>query len=489
MEGKGHAETLIAFDNNTSPQNFTFSADGRYLYGSSYYTGVSNLFRYDRERRVHEALTNTETGLFRPMEYTADSLLAFEYTGQGFVPVVVPVSVKEDLSAVTYLGQAIVDAHPVVKQWTVGSPRAIDPDSVITARGAYHGLSELQLQSAYPIVAQYKDYTTVGMKMTLSDPLQLESIEATVSYAPAPSLAAHERLHASVSILHWPWKVKASYNRADFYDLFGPTKTSRKGYGVGLSYTGSLLHDRPRMLDYTIEAAAFGGLDHVPEYQNVASSYDRIMSFHASLDYKNLRRSLGAVEYEQGITASLGLSSNYVRSSYFPRFSGELAYGLLLPIDHSSVWVRVAGGQAVGTRGEPFASFYLGGFGNNWVDHQDEHRYRELESFPGVEVNAIGATNFARGMLEWTLPPLRFRRVGIPSIFCTWARLALFSSVVAVDPDHPPTRTLVYDIGGQVDLRLVVFWRLESMLSIGYAVAAERDQKMTREFMLSLKIL
>ena len=29
------------------PESFVFSRDGRYLYGSSYYTGVSNIFRYE----------------------------------------------------------------------------------------------------------------------------------------------------------------------------------------------------------------------------------------------------------------------------------------------------------------------------------------------------------------------------------------------------------------------------------------------------------
>jgi hypothetical protein len=489
MEGKGSAETLLAFENNTSPQNFTFSADGHYLYGSSYYTGVSNLFRYDRERRVHEVLTNAETGLFRPVPMTVDTLCAFEYTGTGFVPVAVPVDVKEDLNAVTYLGQRIVDAHPVVMQWTVGSPKKVDPDSVITFRGEYNGFSELQLQSVYPIIGAYKDYAAAGVKMTLSDPLQLESIEASVAYTPSPSLPMAERFHANVKVLHWPWKMKMVYNRADFYDLFGPTKVSRKGYGLGVEYTGSFLHDRPRTIDYTVEASAFGGLDHVPEYQNISASYDRIISLRGSLDYMNLRRSLGAVEYEQGVTASLAMSSNYVRSSYLPRFSLELAWGFLLPLDHSSIWLRASGGQAIGERDEPFARFYLGGFGNNWVDHQDEHRYREMESFPGVELNSVGASTFLKGMMEWTLPPLRFRRVGVPTIFCTWARLALFSSVVVADPDHAPSRVTVFNLGGQVDFRLVLFWRLESMLSVGYALAAEQDQRISREFMLSLKIL
>jgi hypothetical protein len=293
LAGKGESELLMAFENNTSPQNFTYSGDGKFLYGSSYYTGVSNLFRYDLAKGTHEALTNAETGLFRPVPLTGDSLLAFEYTGQGFVPVIVPVEVKEDLSAVTYLGQRIVDTHPVVTHWTVGSPRTINPDSVITFTGSYGGFGDMRLQSVYPIVAGYKDYTAAGFKMTFSDPLQLDVIEVTLAYAPAPSLTAGERFHGSLHILHWPWKIKAAYNKADFYDLFGPTKVSRKGYGLGIEYTGNMLSDRPRTLDYTVKVAAFGGLDHVPEYQNVAASYDKLVSLQGTIDYKNFRRSLG----------------------------------------------------------------------------------------------------------------------------------------------------------------------------------------------------
>ncbi|MCH9031774.1 MAG: hypothetical protein IIB00_05890, partial [candidate division Zixibacteria bacterium] len=40
------------------PATFVFSPDGRYVYGSSYYTGVSNIFRYDFELDSMEALSN-----------------------------------------------------------------------------------------------------------------------------------------------------------------------------------------------------------------------------------------------------------------------------------------------------------------------------------------------------------------------------------------------------------------------------------------------
>ena len=113
-------------------------------------------------------------------------MLAFEYTGRGFVPVIVPVQVKEDLSAVTYLGQRIVDAHPVVTRWTVARRARSTLTRSSRSRGAYGGVGDMKLQSVYPIVAGYKDYTAAGFKMTLSDPLQLECIEATLAYAPSP---------------------------------------------------------------------------------------------------------------------------------------------------------------------------------------------------------------------------------------------------------------------------------------------------------------
>jgi hypothetical protein len=48
MEGK--AEAIASFDFTPSaPEGFVFSPDSRFLYGSSFYTGVSNIFRFEVE--------------------------------------------------------------------------------------------------------------------------------------------------------------------------------------------------------------------------------------------------------------------------------------------------------------------------------------------------------------------------------------------------------------------------------------------------------
>ena len=89
VEGLGRHDVtpLARFDFGQSvPNNFVFSPDGRALYGSAYYTGVSNIFRYDLETAKIDAVTNTDTGFFRPIPLGGEDLIAFRYTGTGFVP-------------------------------------------------------------------------------------------------------------------------------------------------------------------------------------------------------------------------------------------------------------------------------------------------------------------------------------------------------------------------------------------------------------------
>src|SRR6266498_5403336 len=72
------AEVLDDFG-DWPPSNFVFSPDGKYLFGSSYYSVVSNIYRYDLPRRVPEPLSNTETGFFKPVPLPGDSIVVFRY--------------------------------------------------------------------------------------------------------------------------------------------------------------------------------------------------------------------------------------------------------------------------------------------------------------------------------------------------------------------------------------------------------------------------
>jgi hypothetical protein len=47
---------------------------------------VSNIFRYEVANGDVKAVSNAETGLFRPIPLADGRLIVFSYTGQGFTP-------------------------------------------------------------------------------------------------------------------------------------------------------------------------------------------------------------------------------------------------------------------------------------------------------------------------------------------------------------------------------------------------------------------
>jgi hypothetical protein len=330
----------------------------------------------------------------------------------------------------------------------------------------------------------------IGARANLSDQVGATALSLTASYAPDPALSSSERLHLRADFQSWNWRVTAAMNRADFYDLFGPTKVSRRGYALAVQYKGNLFLDDPRSLTYALRLAGYGHLATLPDYQNVAAPVDRLVSFSADLAYRSLRRSLGAVEDELGTTARSAVDGNYVGGTLFPHLQLEASHGFLLPLNHSSLWFRTAAGSALaGNRSDPFAQFFFGGFGNNWVDYRDIRQFRAIESFPGIAINDIGGATYGKAQVEWVLPPLRFRRAGIPSCYLQWADLSLFTTGLVTGVDQWATRRTFAGAGAQLDFRLVTLSHLESTLSIGYAVAHEAGAPLRSAGMFSFKIM
>ncbi|MBK5258897.1 MAG: hypothetical protein JJE51_04835 [Thermoanaerobaculia bacterium] len=486
LAGDSTIEPLHTFANN-SPANFVFSPDGRYLYGTSYFTGVSNVFRYDLRAKKMEAISNAETGLFRPVPVSKDRLFAYRYTTSGFTPVLIPITTREDISAIDYLGQQVVERYPIVKEWNAGSPARVNLDEVTTYTGDYRILPQFRLGSIYPVLEGYKDTVAGGVRMNFSDPLGLNSVDVTAAVS-AGDVDPDERLHLKVGYDRAPWHVGLHYNATDFYDLFGPTKSSRKGHSATVSYHQYIVYERPKTIDYTISAAYHGGIDTLPDAQNVAAPFSQYATVRAQLDSKDLRRTIGGVDFERGYSWRVAGSASVVESEVLPRLYGTYERGFLLPLDHSSIWLRGAAGKSWGDRTNAFSNFFFGGFGNNWVDYQEVRRYRDYYSFPGVELNGAGGNDFARGAVEWTLPAVRFRRAGVPSLYANWARLALFTSALMTNVGESELRRNLRNVGAQVDLSLVIFSSLESTFSIGYATAFEKGDR-SDEVMVSLKLL
>jgi hypothetical protein len=486
---RGDTTPVVRFDfGNSVPNNFVFSPDGGYLYGSSYYTGASNIFRYDLNAQKLDAVTNAETGFFRPVPLGGDSLLVFRYSGEGFVPTRIEAHPLQDVSPITFLGERLAEEHPIVKGWNVGSPARIAFDDQQKPHD-YRVASGLRVESLYPVVQGYQSTVAPGYRINFSDPLQLNRASVTASYSPSDSLSTGERLHLDAEYRRYEWRARARWNGADFYDLFGPTKTSRKGYLIDGGHKSTLVFDEPRRFELDVDGTFAGGLDRLPEYQNVAVAVDHLASVQAKFSYTDVRKSLGYVDDEAGVRWSASMTGEYANGVTVPKFFGTYDYGVALPLGHSSIWSRSAAGFSTGDLDLPIANFYFGGFGNNWVDHGDEKRYRDWYSLPGAGLNEIGGRNFIKSGLEWNAPPWHFRRVGVPGFYATWARPAVFVTSLSTNLDAAAARRVVTDAGGQIDFRFGALSTLDLTLSIGGAVAVEHGQAPRREAMVSLKIL
>ena len=488
MDGQVTPVETVEFG-TTIPSNFVFSPDGKYLFGSTYFTGASNIFRYELATDEIEAVSNAETGLFRPIPLEDGKLIVFRYTGEGFVPGIFDPQPLEDVAPITFLGNEIVKKHPVVKEWSVGSPADVDLTEHGIEEGDYNGFKSIGLESVYPVLQGYRGSAGVGVRMNFSDPMMLNQLSITASYTPDKDLDSDERLHLKLDYERYDWTVALKYNNADFYDLFGPTYRGLKGYSAEVGWDKILIFDKPRTLELNLDTAFFGGLEQVPGYQNIPSPYDTLWWSQAKLSYSNVRSSLGHVDDEKGHTWELVAANNYVNGEAIPLIRGAFDLGIALPIRHSSIWLRTDAGYAHGDADDPFAFFFFGGFGNNYVDDGSIKRYHEWYSFPGVDLNAIGGHTFTKAMLEWNLPPIRFRRVGWSGFFMTWIRPSLFTTGIVTSWDDKDERREVGNVGGQFDLRFTVLSRLDMTLSVGYAHAFSEGMKASNEFMISLKIL
>ena len=494
LRGDATHEVLYDFG-DWSPSNFVFSDDGRFVYGSSYYSGVSNIYRYDLARARMHPLSNAETGFFKPLPLPGDSLVVFEYSRQGFVPSMIPDAVPDSVSAIRFLGNEIAEQRKEVQEWMPPSGPAVDRDALSAATREYSARRNFKLDNAYPVVEGYEDAAgnlavAGGVRLNFSDRIGATGLDFTASYSPTQELDASERLHLRAVFRHWNWKVSATLNRADFYDLFGPTTMSRRGYSLATQYQGNLLLDGPTSLNYTLNAAVYGGLATVPEFQDVAASYDRLATLAGDLSYKSLRRSLGAIEDELGTTWGAAARGNYAGGTLYPRLSLDGSRGFLLPLDHSSIWLRAAAGTSMGgNRNDPFARSYFGGFGNNWVDHRGIKQFRNTESFPGLDINQVGGATYGKAQVEWTSPPLRFRKVGVPGAYLRWAALSAFATGLVTDFDDEAAKRSFVSVGAQADLRLITLSHLESTFSVGFATAAGQGIPRRSALMISFKLM
>ena len=268
-----------------------------------------------RDRRV-EAVSNAETGFFRPVPLADGRLIVLNYTAEGFVPAIIephplPTSARSSSSA-----PSSSNKYPEVKTWQVPPPSAVDDEKLITREGPYapaRARSALRERVSGVAGLQERDRAS-AITLNFEDPLAVREPRhhRRVHAGQQPATATSARTSTSSGATS-TGAASLSWNRSDFYDLFGPTKRSRKGYAAKLGYDELLIFDEPRKLTLSYDLEYYDKIDTLPNAQNVGTPFTRLARRRRSgLHYTDVRRSLGAVDDEKGIAWDVVLKANHV---------------------------------------------------------------------------------------------------------------------------------------------------------------------------------
>jgi hypothetical protein len=490
--------------NDSNLGQFRFSLDDKYLIGSSYYTGVSNLWQINLETREMEMLTNTDIGLFAPLEITPGQLLALQFKRDGLQPVLLAREVVKDANAVTLYGQLAYENNKEAME-QVGLLRDSLPrmefGDVYNNITSYNVFKEMKFAGAYPIISGFTDSKAwnhmtpvIGYRFNVNDPVGLSSMKLSVGLSPWSNNDWKNKFHIDFDWKYYFWTLKAAWNHMDFYDLFGPTRKSRKGFVLQLAYDYSNTLVTPYDNSWGFSVATYGHMDALPLYQEVEVQGVRSMQT-ASIyrKWSKTRTSLGGVMKEQGYQLGIEGYGYLAGGRFYPSIEASGDFGTLLPIDrNTSFWLRTAAGHNFGDEESVFGTTYFGGFRNNYVDNRNAFQYRTTLAMPGTDIDAIPAHTFAKATAELNLRPIRLNNFGALFCYPTWIQCSLFGTGLSTWIPNS-THKMYYSTGIQLTTELVFLNYLKTTLSLGYghlfAPEGFQNGRHGNEFMISLKLL
>lgn len=505
------SEIVCTFEDSNLGQ-FRFAPDDRSLVGSSYYNGVSNVWRINLPEEGKpcspddpdiEMLSNVKIGLFSPVVISEDSILALEFERNGFRPVLFKPEVQTDANAVSMLGQVAYEAHPeeleALSELKTPLPQ-ISFGEVFDSIHEYSLWKNISFTGAYPEVSGFRDKEAwngvtpvLGYRLLFQDPLGMNAIKLTLGISPWSSNDPINQYHAQIDWKYMLWTFKAAWNPTNFYDLVGPIRYSRKGWQVTAAYDRSYSLLSPASHSWGFNVGAYGMMDALPLHQEVAVD-DAVSSFQtasAYFEYSKTRSSLGSVMAERGIVAGVDASTYLVSGKFYPTLNASLDLGFPVPfVRNTCVWLRGNLGQNFGDSQTVFGNEYFGGFGNNWLDWREANRYRNVCSMPGAEIDAITAHSYGKVTAELSLKPIRYKNFGLLNLYPTYTQLNLYSSYLSADPWGNVRATQNYiDIGAQLNTETVLLKYLKTSFSVGYARLRRPDGGWQGDWLLSIKLL
>jgi hypothetical protein len=424
-----------------------------------------------------------------PVYLSDDSLFSFEFTSEGFIPVIIPNKPANDLVAIHYLGEKVIEKDTQLTQLAVTpDEETINDKANIPDTNEYNSFENLKVLTFVPVISGFQNEAMFGIFTHISDPLFIHDLSMEFGYSPYNTAADLPRFHLTLKYEYMKRvTIGINYNATDFYDLFNDRKRGMIGTKFTLGYTHYWVFDNPLKVMQTIS------LDY---YTNVQLINDNLVHvsqpdfsvLQTNLNSKDLRKSIGSIDWEEGNEFNLTAMGFGVQEP-----SWLVAGELWAEWDRYSTWLfphnifhfKLAAGSTTRTDYVIQAKYYFGGFGNRQLENTDVMQFRKVFRFPGIQIYSLSAESFGKITLENELPPLRFSNAAIGQHYLSHISMTLFTQALVL---HSTQQREWVDIGTQINFVFRHWFNLESTLSTGIAQAWNESGN-SWEWFVSYKLL
>ncbi len=484
---KGEPASYSVITDKGSPENPSWSPDNKWLYWNAFTNGVSNIYRRSMESGTTEAISHTRIGLFKPLHLSKDSVFAFEFSTDGFYPVLIPNVPAQRLPAIKYLGQQIQEMYPEVADFAVAQQEIADTNVPNLMANEYNGFDHLKVVSFVPVLTGFQSKKVLGVFGQVSDPILNHDLIVETGVSPFRERNQPTQFHIRLKYEYQKsFEVGWEYNSPDFYDLFNKRKRGLYGNQFRLGNTHYWVYDNPYKLKQRSELTLYSGVEFINDNLVPVSQPDFVVG-RTTLTSQYLRRSIGSGDHEFGneigVTAMI-FGANLRRPELGVQLYAEWDHFATYLAPHNVLHLKLAGGYHPTNKKLVQSRFYFGGFGNRAVENVDAKQFRTVFRFPGAPIYSIGVDRFAKLMVENNFPPLRFGDVSLGQHLLSHVDASLFSQTLLANG----SRWFSVNAGFQMNCVFRHWFNLESTLSAGVA-RAWINGRHADEWFVSLKLL
>ncbi len=471
-----------------SPENPSWSSDGKFVYWNAYTNGVSNIYKYNLETEELTALTNTVVGLFHPLEISPDSILAMEFSVDGFTPVVFYNEKAERLPAINYFGQKIIEKYPEVLNWNLKSASEVIDKKSFGPEENYSSFKNLTIKTFIPVISGFQSRKVLGFYTQINDPLLFHDLVIEAGISPFKETTHDIKYHLRAKY-SFKQKFIASieYNAPDFYDLFNKRKRGMLGAKYTIGFSDYFIYDNPVKVKHNTELAFYNGIKFINDNLTEVRQPDFAV-LKSEIDYRDMRKTIGSIDWESGDWLRftvLGYGSDPKAPKYSGQIFGEWDNYSLFFVEHNVFHFKLTAGYHFKNEELPETKFFFGGFGNREIENEPVKQFEKMFRFPGVPIYSIISDQFFKVMFENAFPPIRIPDVAIGSTELKNINLSVFSQGLLTDT--PETNKWI-DLGVQINIMFEHWYNLESTVSAGIAKAWWKNGNDT-EWFISWKLL